>query len=76
MTLSLLLQLQDEKAVPFDPATFSRPSSGGTMDPSDVSKIEATMKAFCSLYDNADVAAVPDVLSEEFYEVCIKWLSL
>jgi hypothetical protein len=65
----LLLQLQDEKAIPFDPATFSRPESGGMLDPKNASKVETAMKAFCSLHDEANVDAVPDVLSEDFYEV-------
>ena len=69
LVVSLCLQLQDDKATPFDPAAFSRPNSGGALDSTDASKVEAVMKAFCGLYDEADVDAVPDVLSEDFYEV-------
>ena len=67
--MSSLLQLQDEKATPFDPATFSRPKTGGALDRADTTKVEAAMKAFCGMYDDANPDAVPDVLSEDFYEV-------
>lgn len=67
--VSSLLQLQDEKATPFDPATFSRPKTGGALDRADATKVEAAMKAFCGMYDDANPDAVPDVLSEDFYEV-------
>ena len=66
---SLLLQLQDEDAIPFDPATFSRPKTAGALDHADTSKVEAAMEAFCGMYDDANPDAVPDVLSEDFYEV-------
>lgn len=55
--------------MPFDPATFARPGVGGAADPADASRVKAAMQAFCALYDNADADAVPDVLSEDFYEV-------
>ena len=67
--VSSLLQLQDEKATPFDPATFSRPKTGGALDRADATKVEAAMKVFCGMYDDANPDAVPDVLSEDFYEV-------
>ena len=64
-----MLQLKDEDALPFDPATFTRPKTGGAVNPTDAAKVEAAMKAFCGLYDEANVDAVPDVLAENFYEV-------
>ncbi len=62
--------MQTFKNTPLEPADFARPGPSGGSGPGQ-DKVKAALDAFCGLYDNADVDAVPRTLAENFAEVSV-----